>query len=136
MNPDKLKYTWNSASHFWVFHDFRSGPGFQIWVLNLRFTSYFNFSFNEFLSNCWLLVFDFLQGSAVKPRFWKFFSVNYCSFPLLISTWFLKSLVWKIKFNELDFLYISNWIFAGYTGSKNQVRNRQQIQFVELDFSN
>jgi hypothetical protein len=26
-------------------------------------------------------------------------------------------------------------IFAGYTGSKNQVRNRQKIQFVELDFS-
>ena len=26
-------------------------------------------------------------------------------------------------------------IFAGYTGSKNQVRNRLKIQFVELDFS-
>jgi hypothetical protein len=25
-------------------------------------------------------------------------------------------------------------IFAGYTGSKNQVRNRLKIQFVELDF--
>ena len=30
---------------------------------------------------------------------------------------------------------ISKLIFAGYTGSKNQVRNRQKIQFVELDFS-
>ena len=30
---------------------------------------------------------------------------------------------------ELDFLSISNWIFAGYTGSKNQVWNRQKINF-------
>ena len=30
---------------------------------------------------------------------------------------------------------ISKLIFAGYTGSKNQVRNRLKIQFVELDFS-
>ena len=30
---------------------------------------------------------------------------------------------------------ISKLIFAGYTGSKNPVRNRQKIQFVELDFS-
>ena len=27
-------------------------------------------------------------------------------------------------------------IFAGYTGSKNPVRNKLKIQFVELDFSN
>ena len=25
--------------------------------------------------------------------------------------------------------------FAGYTGSKNQVRNRLKIQFIKLDFS-
>ena len=62
------------------FFIFRSGPDFQIWVSNLIFTSYFNFSFNLSLSNCWLLVFDFLQDSAVKPRFWTFFSVNYCFF--------------------------------------------------------
>ena len=30
---------------------------------------------------------------------------------------------------------ISKLIFAGYTGSKNPVRNRLKIQFVELDFS-
>ena len=62
--------------------EIRSGPGFQIWVsnLNLIFTSYFNSSFNLFLSNCWLLVFGFLQDSVVKPRFWTFFSVNYCFF--------------------------------------------------------
>ena len=27
-------------------------------------------------------------------------------------------------------------IFAGYTGSKNPVRNRLKIQFIELDFFN
>ena len=30
---------------------------------------------------------------------------------------------------ELDFFSISNWIFTGYTGSKNQVWNRQKINF-------
>ena len=35
---------------------------------------------NLFLSNCWLLVFVFLQDTAVKARFWIFFSVNYCFF--------------------------------------------------------
>ena len=31
--------------------------------------------------------------------------------------------------------FISKLIFAGYTGSKNSVRNRLKIQFVEIDFS-
>ena len=62
------------------FFIFKSGPGFQIWVSNLRFTSYFNFNFNLYLSNYWLLVFGVLQGSAVKPRVWTFFSVNYYFF--------------------------------------------------------
>ena len=62
------------------FFIFKSAPGFQIWGSNLRFTSYFNSSFNLFLINCWLFVFGFLQNSAVKPRFWTFFSVNYCFF--------------------------------------------------------
>ena len=30
---------------------------------------------------------------------------------------------------------ISKLIFAGYTGSKNQVRNRLKVQLVELNFS-
>jgi hypothetical protein len=30
---------------------------------------------------------------------------------------------------------ISKLIFPGYTGSKNPVRNRLKIKFVELDFS-
>ena len=49
--------------------------GFQTWD---SLHMYFNFSFNLFLSN--YLVFGFLQGSAVKPRFWTIFSVNYCFF--------------------------------------------------------
>ena len=58
--------------------------------------------------------------------------------PLSISTWFLKYRV------SLDFFFnckisslknkkinlISKLIFAGYTGSKNQVRTRQKIKFV------
>ena len=36
---------------------------------------------------------------------------------------------WK---NQVQILKL---IFAGYTGSKNPVRNRLRIQFVELDFS-
>ena len=63
------------------FFIFKSGPGFQIWVSNLRFTSYFNFNFDLFLSNYWLLVFSVLQGSAVKPRVWTFFSVNFAQQP-------------------------------------------------------
>ena len=37
---------------------------------------------------------------------------------------------------ELDFLSISNLNFVGYTGSKNPVRNRPKIKFIQLDFSN
>ena len=32
--------------------------------------------------------------------------------------------------NKLHFLFSSNLIFAGYTGSKNQLRTRQKIEFV------
>ena len=39
---------------------------------------------------------------------------------------------WKIKLEKSS---STNWVFAGYTGSKNQVRNRLNIQFIELDFS-
>ena len=50
---------------------------------------------------------------------------------------------WKIKFEKSS---LTNWvfnmqksisklIFAGYTGSKNPVRNRLKIKFFELDFS-
>ena len=50
---------------------------------------------------------------------------------------------WKIKLEKsslTNWIFslqksISKFIFAGYTGSKNQVRNRLKIQFFELDFS-
>ena len=41
--------------------------------------------------------------------------------------------------NQVQWIwYLSslNLIFAGYTGSKNQVRTRLKIKFVKLDFSN
>ena len=41
-----------------------------------------------------------------------------------------------MKLDELDFLSIWNLIFAGYTGSKNQIRNRQKIKLIKLDFLN
>ena len=48
-----------------------------------------------------------------------------------IWTWFLKSLVY-----ELDFLSISNWIFAGYTGSKNKFEiDKKSISWTR-DFKN
>ena len=68
---DFLKFNLEFSFSFSGFSIFRSGPGFQIWVSNLIFTSYF--SFNLFLSNYWLLVFGFLQGSAVKLRGLNFF---------------------------------------------------------------
>ena len=43
-------------------------------------------------------------------------------------TWFLKYLVRELDL-LLNFLFISNWIFAGYTGSKNQDWNRQKVKF-------
>ena len=60
------------------------------------------------------------------------------TFPLSISTWFLKyrlSLdfffnfeISSLKIQKINL--ISKLIFAGYTGSKNQVRTRQKIKFV------
>ena len=46
----------------------------------------------------------------------------------------------KNQVRETGFLTCKNqfriWFFADYTGSKNPVRNRLKIQFVEFDFSN
>ena len=50
---------------------------------------------------------------------------------------------WKIEFEKSSLTNwisnlqksISNLIFAGYTGSKNPVRNTLKMQFVALDFS-
>ena len=58
--------------------------------------------------------------------------------PLLICTWFLKNQV--VKSSSTSWIFslqksISNLIFAGYTGSKNPVWNRQKIQFAKLGVS-
>ena len=58
------------------------------------------------------------------------------TFAVSICTRILKCRVWKIEFDELDFLSISNSNFAGYTGSKNLVQTRQKFQFIKLNFSN
>ena len=69
-------------------------------------------------------------------------ATNQISYALSICTWFLKSLCLKnhVQMSSLwkKFFLISSksWIFAGYTGSKNPVRNRLKIQFIELDFTN
>ena len=61
--------------------------------------------------------------SVFKSRWWEIKFV-------------LKKSSMKIKLDEIDFLFISNLKFAGYTGSKNQVQTRQKIKFSQLDFSN
>ena len=48
------------------------------------------------------------------------------TFAVSICTRILKYRVWKIEFDELGFLSISNSNFAGYTGSKNLVQTRQK----------
>ena len=45
---------------------------------------------------------------------------------------------WKNQVRQTGFFNLqkSKLIFAGYTGSKNPVQNRLNIQFIEHDFSN
>ena len=69
-------------------------------------------------------ILEWLQKKGFRPN-----TVSIC-------TRILKYRVWKIEFDELDFLSISNSNFAGYTGSKNLVQTRQKFQFIKLDFSN
>ena len=75
------------------------------------------------------------SGKSTESSFEKTKALISCLTPvLLICTWILKFLVWKIKFDELDFLSISTWIFAGYTGSKNQVQTRKKIVHQTWNF--
>ena len=53
---------------------------------------------------------------------------------LSICAWFFFKLFSKIKLDKLECLGISDLIFGGYTCSKNRVRNRLKIKFVQLDF--
>ena len=48
--------------------------------------------------------------------------VNY-PYVVSICTRILKYRVWKIEFDELDFLSISNWIFTAWLACKNQFWN-------------
>ena len=74
-----------------------------------------------------------------KCLLWRQWSSSeYYSVPLLICTWFLKNQVVKSSLTNWIFSLqksILKLIFAGYTSSKNPVRNRQKIQFIEHDFS-
>ena len=58
------------------------------------------------------------------------FKVTKPTNPLYLNfeVWLTGFLAWK--------KLISKLIFAGCTGSKDQVRNKLKIQFIELDFSN
>ena len=47
-------------------------------------------------------------------------------FPQLICTLFMKNQVWKIKLNEMYFLFIANLIFTASVACKIQVRNREK----------
>ena len=42
----------------------------------------------------------------------------------------------RLELTNLIFLSSLNWIFADYTGSKNQVKTIETIKFVKVDFSN
>ena len=75
----------------------------------------------------------FLQARRPRALFSQVYSKS-LSYPLLICTYILKFLIQKIKFNKLDFLFISNWIFSGYIGSKNPVRNRQKTGIAKFKY--
>ena len=72
----------------------------------------------------------------VRTRDFTVYNFNGKPYAVSICTRILKYRVWKIEFDELDFLSISNSNFAGYTGSKNLVQTRQKFQFIKLNFSN
>ena len=57
-------------------------------------------------------------------------------FSYLSALDFWHSPVWNFKFDELDFFPSLNWIFAGYTGSKNPVQTGKKIQFIKLEIWN
>ena len=91
----------------------------------------------------WREICLYKQPSAhIGVQFFSLISSYSCSGTFCTPCWYVLDF-WKIKLEKSSSLNwsfslqksISRLIFAGYTGSKNQVRNRLQIQFVELDFS-
>ena len=84
----------------------------------------------KYLENQTLADKSFVKSKWQRARYrWNLHEVSIC-------TRILKYRVWKIEFDELGFLSISNSNFAGYTGSKNLVQTRQKFQLIKLDFSN
>ena len=88
----------------------------------------YNKLFHRILSTCLKLHIPAnLQTCATQPKHslitLKHFTLTLCWSELKF---------WKIK---LEKSILTNWIFAGYTGSKNPVRNSLKIHFIELDFS-
>ena len=77
----------------------------------------------------------FLVGAKNPMHKYNINVMSIKTFAVSICTRILKYRVWKIEFDELGFLSISNLTFAGYTGSKNLVQTRQKFQFIKLDFS-
>ena len=59
-----------------------------------------------------------------------------CQAPYLSELDFSNSPVWNFQFDELDFFPSLNWIFVGYTGSKNPVQTGKKYQFIKLEISN
>ena len=66
--------------------------------------------------------------ASISSSFWSSILTEELHGPMSnavsICTKILKYRVWKIEFDELGFLSISNSNFAGYTGSKNLVQTR------------
>ena len=54
--------------------------------------------------------------------------------PLLIRTWNLKFLVWKIKFDKLEFLSSLKLILTAFVACKNSDRKRKKSSSSNLNF--
>ena len=65
---------------------------------------HFIFQFNLFFSNCWLLVFGFLQGSAVKPEVWTFFP------QLIIALWLSNIELWFLNLGFINYVFNSQFL--------------------------
>ena len=96
----------------------------------VAFSEYMNFKFISHANIRTLLKLQKCKGRL------KHVFISSCT--LSICTWFLKNRVWnlfsKIKLVEVDFLFISNLIFTACVACKNQVQNKPNIKFVQLDF--
>ena len=88
----------------------------------LQLSTIKNFSFRSGIQN-YNPIFGILHLISCKYFAILFNKPNAVS----ICTRILKCWVWNMEFDELDFLFISNSNFAGYTGSKNLVQTKVPI---------